>query len=328
MKKIPVALALADYVRLLPLAARMVDLPDVDLTLVLGRGGSWPDRARIIVRALTDPALSGGEASMGQHLRRIDKGDRSFVALPVFPLRCFVARDLYIKRGGPISQASDLKGKKVGIYNWFASGGVWYRHFQNFLGVGINDVEWVVGDVEDMTPVAQPLEIPAGIEAAPADRYLSDMVAEGEIAAMWSPPRPRLFERPDSPLARLFADMRPIEKRYFLETNHFPAMHHVVIRRELYEAYPWILRSLTDAFIESNELFDCAQRKLPYASPWMEAELDETLEVMGPRFYTHGLDGNVAMLQAFNDQASEAGLVSRRISVNEVYQEYLSSGTR
>ena len=38
-------------------------------------------------RALDDPTVQGGEASMAGHLRRIDRGDRSHVGLPVFPLR-------------------------------------------------------------------------------------------------------------------------------------------------------------------------------------------------------------------------------------------------
>ena len=47
---------------------------------------------------------------MAGHLIRIDRGDRSHVALPVFPLRNFTARDLYVRKGGAVRDAADLAG--------------------------------------------------------------------------------------------------------------------------------------------------------------------------------------------------------------------------
>ena len=48
-------------------------------------------------RAMHDPAVQGGEQSMANHLWRIEAGDRSHVGLPIFPLRNFTARDLYVR---------------------------------------------------------------------------------------------------------------------------------------------------------------------------------------------------------------------------------------
>ena len=62
-------------------------------------------RAEMLRRALDDPMVQGGEASMAGHLRRLDKGDRSHIGLPVFPLRNFTARDLYVRKGGPVEEA-------------------------------------------------------------------------------------------------------------------------------------------------------------------------------------------------------------------------------
>ena len=44
--------------------------------MLLGRRGSWPDRAEMLRRAVQDPAVQGGEWSMAQYLYRIEKGDR------------------------------------------------------------------------------------------------------------------------------------------------------------------------------------------------------------------------------------------------------------
>ena len=72
---------------------------------------------------------------MAGHLRRIDKGDRSLVALPVFPLRNFIARDLYVRKEAAVTTPGELTGKRIGMYDWVASGSIWYRHFLRFIGV-------------------------------------------------------------------------------------------------------------------------------------------------------------------------------------------------
>ena len=97
----------------------------IALTLVLGQRGSWPMRADMLRRAVHDGAVQGGEWSMAQYLYCIDKGDRRYVGLPVFPLRNFTARDLYVRRGGPIRRPQDLAGKRIGMYSYTASGSIW-----------------------------------------------------------------------------------------------------------------------------------------------------------------------------------------------------------
>src|ERR1700722_3670133 len=133
MTNLPLTLTAADYARLLPLAYRAVEPAGIDLTMLLGREGSWPDRAQMLARAGRGPAVHGGESSMGGQLRRIDKGDRSLVALPVFPLRNFTGRDLYVRKDGNVKAPADLIGKRVGMYDWVASGSIWYRHFLRFI---------------------------------------------------------------------------------------------------------------------------------------------------------------------------------------------------
>jgi hypothetical protein len=100
MADLPIRLTCADYTRVLPLAVGMVKVDGIALEMELGREGSWPARAEMLRRAASDPAVDGGESSMAGHLRRIDQNDRSLVALPVFPLRNFTGRDLYVRKGG------------------------------------------------------------------------------------------------------------------------------------------------------------------------------------------------------------------------------------
>jgi hypothetical protein len=76
MAQIPITLTCADYARLAPLVTGDVKPEGVYLTVIHGTGGSWPARAEMLRRALHDPAVQGGEASMAAQLRRIDKADR------------------------------------------------------------------------------------------------------------------------------------------------------------------------------------------------------------------------------------------------------------
>src|SRR5580704_4380150 len=147
MTTLPLTLTIADYARVMPLAAGQMKPDGIDLTLVLGREGSWPARADLLRRALNDPQVQGGEASMAGHLRRIAQGDRSHVAIPVFPLRNFTARDLYVRKDGPVKTAADLRGRRVGMYDWVASGSIWYRHFLRFIDVAPEDLRWCIGPV-------------------------------------------------------------------------------------------------------------------------------------------------------------------------------------
>src|SRR5438067_13636699 len=107
MADIPITLTGADYARVMPLAVGHVKPDGIVLTMILGSRGSWPARAEMLRRAVQDPAVQGGEWSMAQYLYRIDKGDRRYVGLPVFPLRNFTARDLYVRRGSAIREPSD-----------------------------------------------------------------------------------------------------------------------------------------------------------------------------------------------------------------------------
>lgn len=135
MADLPISLACADYARVMPLAAVMIDTPGIQLTMVLGRAGKWTDRAEMLRRATADATVTGGEGSMAQHLYRIDKGDRSHVGLPVFPLRNLGGRDIYVKAGSPLKSLKDLAGKRVGTYSVTAGGSIWYRHFMRRAGL-------------------------------------------------------------------------------------------------------------------------------------------------------------------------------------------------
>jgi len=270
--------------------------------------------------------VHGGEWSMAQYLYRIEHGDRRHVGLPVFPLRNFTARDLYIRRGGPITRAADLAGQRIGMYSYTASGSIWYRHFLRFIGLDPAAIQWWIGDIDSSGYSSTSLALPAGVNAAPSGRSLSDMLIAGELDAIYSPPRPQAYHPRSGPITRLFPEFRYIEQQYFLKTGAFPPQHLIVLRREVWEANRWIAKSLTDAFVAANDCFSAAQKGFPYATPWLEAELEDTAAVMGDDFHPYGFEQNRAQIEMFADEAFRLGLTSRRVTADEYFADYLQGG--
>jgi 4,5-dihydroxyphthalate decarboxylase len=263
---------------------------------------------------------------MAQYLYAIERGDRRHVGLPVFVLRNFTARDLYVRRGGPIKRAADLAGQRIGMYSYTASGSIWYRHLLRFIGLDPTTIRWWIGDIDVpwSAPSGQPL--PAGVSAPPPGRSLSDMLIAGELEAIYSPPRPRAYHPRSGPITRLFPEFRYIEQQYFLKTGAFPPQHLIVLRRDVWEANPWIASRLTEAFSAANDCFAAAQRGFPYATPWLEAELEDTTAVMGEDYHPHGLERNRAQIEMFAEEAFRLGLTGRRITVEEYFADYLRGG--
>ena len=323
MAALKLTLTMADYARVMPLASGQVNPDGIDLTMMIGREGSWPGRAALLRRALNDPAVQGGESSMAGHLRRVAQGDRSHVAIPVFPLRNFTARDLYVRRDGPVKTAADLPGKRVGMYDWVASGAIWYRHFLQYIDVQPGDLRWWIGSVDEPGITSHVYSLPDGVHAAPDGKPLSEMLLDGELDAILSPPRPRRYHFRDGPIVRLFPDVRAIEKAYYRDTGMFPPQHLVVVRRPVWQANKWIARALTDAFVRCTELFGRSQRSFPYASPWQDMELEETEAAMSAAFHADGFDANRRTVEVFNEQALSLGIVNRRVSAEEYFAEFL-----
>lgn len=306
-------LACADYVRLMPIATGDVRPEGVDLRWIRG------DRAEMLRRVTApDPVVQGGETSLAQHVMRIDAGDRSLVAVPVFPLRNFTVRDLYARRGAapPIAE---LGRRRLGIYNWAASGAVWYRHLLRYWGHDPRRMTWVVGSPDSTAAAAPGQALPPNVTRAPAGASLSDLLLRGEIDAFFAPLPPSRHDAERGPIARVVPDFRPAEQRYFAETGCYPPQHVVAIRRTVWEAHPFVGRALVDAFNRSDARFQAAQRLYPYHSPWLIAEVEETERTLGPGYHAHGMEQNHRALDTFCQGAFDDGLTRRRLAVEEVF---------
>jgi 4,5-dihydroxyphthalate decarboxylase len=307
----------ANYVRLMPLATGDVTPADFDLTWIRG------DRTEMLRRATSDPDVDGGESSMAQHIVRIDNGDRSLVAVPVFPLRNFTARDLYARKGSPLTPHK-LSGKRLGIYSWAASGAVWYRHLLRYLGNDVASIRWIVGGADSSAPVPQVTALPKNVTPSPG-RSLSDLLLSGEIDAFFAPLPPKQYAPPTGAIIRLVSDYATVERLYFTKTKCYPPQHAIVIRRAVWERDPSIGVRLVATFNACDRAFHADQRLYPYNSPWLIGDIEAAELTMGAEYHAHGLEQNRHAVDIFCQAAFDDGLTKRRIPVDEFFAEFTAA---
>ena len=75
----------------------------------------------------------------------------------------------------------------------------------------------------------------------------------------------------------------------------------------------------------ANDTFTAAQSGFPYATPWLEAELEDTASAMGEDFHPYGFERNRAQIDMFASEAFRLGFTSKKITPEEYFADFLAS---
>jgi 4,5-dihydroxyphthalate decarboxylase len=141
---------------------------------------------------------------------------------------------------------------------------------------------------------------------------------------MRSRPPARRRHSPTAPArcAGYLKPIRPYEHDYYLKTKIFPIMHTIVIRRDVYAKYPWVVQSLYKAFVLAQrevyrELHETAA--LHYMLPWLLPHVEETEKLMGRDFWPYGLEPNINTLTTFLRYSREQGLSKRDLTPSDLF---------
>jgi 4,5-dihydroxyphthalate decarboxylase len=143
--------------------------------------------------------------------------------------------------------------------------------------------------------------------------------------------QPSVFVDKHPKIRRLFPDYRAAERDYYLRTGLFPIMHALGIRRDIYDNNRWLAASLYKAFLQAKRLADAEFAEttaLKIGLPWVTAEYEATIEVMGPDFWSYGVDANRKTLSTMARYSHEQGLATRLLTVDEMFAEGNLSETR
>lgn len=266
------------------------------------------------------------EMSSSEYISRFDAKQCPFVALPVFASRVFRHGFIFINRNAGIRTPSDLAGKRIGVPLYTMSAAVWIRGLlKDEYGVDLSRVTWVEGALKSAgahgNPSAMPLLKPANIEINTGGKSMNKMLADGDVDAIIASRTPEgLGKNPD--IARLIPNFREVEKDYYRRTHIFPIMHLVVIRRDVYDAHPFIAQSMYDAFCASKKhAFDLMRElgALRYMLPWLTDDVDEIQEVFGGDPWPYGVQSNRPTLEALVSYLADQNLISKPMPIEDLF---------
>ncbi len=125
----------------------------------------------------------------------------------------------------------------------------------------------------------------------------------------------------------MFPDYKSAEIEYYRQTGIHPIMHCVVLRRDIYQKYPWALRSIYEALQKARlqtvkALSDT--KALAAMLPMLPAYVEETRQVFGEDFWPYGLHENRKTLERLVRYAHEQGLTPKELSVGELFAASVS----
>jgi 4,5-dihydroxyphthalate decarboxylase len=323
MSKLKLNFTAGLYDRMQALYTREVEPEGIDLNFVVN-----DDPRNIFNRMLGTQEFDVSELSMSDYLARlsVEKEKTPFVAIPIFPSRCFRHGFITVDTRKGILKPKDLEGKRVGLPRYTMTASVWIRGLlQHEYGVDLSTINWVEGAInrtgEHGEPDIVPLVRKVPITANETGKSLSQLIDEGELDAIIGTSLPE-SRRHNPYIRRLFPDFREIEKAYYGRTGIFPIMHCISIRRSTYEANPWIAKSLYRAFTESKKIALDRMRyvgALRYMLPWMTADLDEIDQLFGQDPWVYGLEENRHTLETFMKYQVDHGIIKEALPIEDLF---------
>ena len=327
MSKLRINLACWNYDRTRPLTDGRVQPDGIELNFL-------PlEVEETFFRMLRGREFEASEMSLSSYVISLFSEKKPFIAIPVFTSRMFRHSGIYINAESGINEPSDLRGKRVGNPEYQLTACVWIRGIlQERYGVPVDSVSYFTGGEEEAgRPEKIKIELPSNIKISPIGetKTLSSMLECGELDGVYSPRAPVPFVSGSKHVKRLFPDFAQEERKYFLDTQVFPIMHTIVIRRDVYDSNPWIATSLFKAFLQAQRMTyqDIAYPPaLSTMLPWLPSYLEETKKIMGEDYWPYGLDKNIKTLDVFLRYSYQQGLAKKILKPEDLFaQETLES---
>ncbi len=260
-----------------------------------------------------------------------NSGFRDYALLPIFPLRMFRHRSVFIRTDRGIKGPEDLRGKTIGTPGYSSTSLTYIRGiFQDEYGVKPQDIDWVVAAEDSSATDAGKVSkqeniLPDGISirTGPGGKDESDLLESGDVDALFHAAEPRAYVERHPKVARLFPDYRSVERAFFEQTGIFPIMHAVAVKKSLAQQNPWIVEAVFKAYAQAKQMAYQSFAKTAWfhlMPPWLSQEFEETRALMGDNFYSYGIEPNRKTLEALFRQSYEQGLCRRELTIEELFE--------
>lgn len=259
----------------------------------------------------------GWDCGFAARVRAHVKGARH-LSIPAFPNRKFRLSYIYVNSAAGIESPRDLEGKRVGIFAWENTAGVWARGaLQHHYGVDLTRIRWISGRSGEKS-------LPPGIrvESLKSRADLDTMLVEAKLDAVIDPNVLPSISRRDPRVRRLFRDYKTEEQNYFKKTGIFPISHVVTLKQEFVDRYPTAPLALLKAFRRAR---DEAFHRLEGADPqilvisWAAAAVEEQRALMGENYWAYNIAANRRALDAFTQFAYEQGLSPSKLDYERLF---------
>lgn len=244
------------------------------------------------------------EVDLLPFLARMAAGEpQDYTLIPVFLLREFPLRDVWIRTDRGITRPEDLKGKRVGVDGYGTSGATWIRKFlESSATLKTEDITWV--------DVAQ---------GPPPHKTVEELIQSGKVDAMIHPGTPEGA----GPVVRLFPNYVQVEQETFKTSRVFPLATALAVRSDLIKENAWLPEALFLAFVEAKRravenLGTDKEPKIPL--PWGPDSYQVTLDLMGKDYWSYGVPNNPRSLKALLDAAFAQNLLKRELKVEEIFE--------
>ncbi len=255
---------------------------------------------------------------------------RNYTLLPIFPLRLFRHKSLFIRTDSGIEKPEDLPGRRIATAGYSSTSLTWIRGIlQDEYGVSPTDIDWVVSAQDSSAKDAgkaskQENVFPEGISitVGPEGQDESDLLVSGVVDALFHAAEPRAFVEGHPRVVRLFSDARTVEKEHYARTGIFPIMHAVAIRRDVAADHPWLAKAVFDAYSRAKQISYESMNRIGWVAdmlPWYGQELAETRALMGDNFYSYGIGSNRKTLETLFRYSHAQGLASRELTIEDLF---------
>jgi 4,5-dihydroxyphthalate decarboxylase len=313
-----VTLALRPYDQWAPLWVGQVETPGIRLKLV-------HDAPLVMDFA---EHIDIAEISFNRYLLAFSRGDERLVGLPAFVLRGFRHRNFFVRADSTLESLADLRGKRLGSNSWPDTGTMWARAAMRDAGVGVGDVQWVIGTLDDTTPNRPPsphdAHPPAGAEFLSGSDTLLGLLKDGRIDAVTTAFAPPVILEKGGWLRRLVRNYRAAEADYHRRTGVYPGFHIIAARREYALGYPDRVRAVYAALERSFALWSTKVLKFGEATPWAVEELETMYRDFGADTPPFGTDSPAhrTMLATMCFEQHAQGLVERAADPDRLFAAF------
>ena len=269
------------------------------------------------------------EMSMSSLIISIARGERSWVALPVFTMRKFFHTSIIVRNDSGIASPADLRGKRIGVPEYQQTWAIWARGvLQHEFGVQPREIEWYMERNPDRSHGgATGFRAPEGVRVnqIPPSDNIGAMLLRGALdGALHYLVDKNLVDRSTVDISAvthtLFADPAAEGRRFYAKTGLYPINHGVVMRRSLHERHPWIALNLYSAFLAAKErIARAASSHLAwyFETGLVDGAVERTLQEKDPLAY--GVKSSRTVLETIARYVHEQGLSERRVKLEEIF---------